>query len=258
MREEIVKNTPSSPELELSTAETLEDERLNAYRAWASDIFDQVLQGEITQNQGADIIARVRYASDVELEQTRRDSFRDPLTGLLNRGAFDEHIKQLVSEGKPFCLLLIDIDDFKQINDTYGHKPVGDSILVQLGLTLSSKTKQRKGSNDDDLVARWGGEEFAILLTDVPSERELAAIAERHRQAVEKRQFRVDGPGLDGQTTRRIPVTVSIGGAMYRSGNIDNFFVSVDKALYEIKKQPTEDGQIHKNRTIIALPQNVD
>jgi diguanylate cyclase len=96
-----------------------------------------------------------------EVQSVRSASERDRLTGIFNRRAFDRHLDDLITrnaaQAEPFALLMIDIDDFKRINDAYGHL-AGDRVLV----TLANKCLQAVRSQD--LLARYGGEEFAILL----------------------------------------------------------------------------------------------
>lgn len=109
------------------------------------------------------------------IEKLTKLSATDPLTGLLNRRAFNERATREFTRfkrgGKAFCLLLIDIDYFKSINDQYGHD-IGDSVLVQFSENMA------KRSRPHDIIARWGGEEFLVLLPDSDQADGIAAAKE--------------------------------------------------------------------------------
>jgi diguanylate cyclase (GGDEF)-like protein len=140
-------------------------------------------------------------------------AFRDPLTGTWNRRAFDDRFVDLSGRSGDLVLLMIDVDRFKTINDTWGHG-VGDATLVAVARTIL------KNVRPGDFVARFGGDEFIVLLptAGVP---EATVVAERVRTAV------VD-------ELRDPPVTVSIGLASF-SGDQRLTGLTVDRALYEAK-----------------------
>lgn len=146
----------------------------------------------------------------------------DSLTGLHNRRAFDEHLPREVARsqrlGEPFCLLMIDIDHFKRLNDTYGH-PAGDAVLRSVARAIAGCTRP------SDLVARYGGEEFAVVLSGIDSGQALA-VAERIR-----RQVALAESGLHR-------VTVSVGVAQYRPSagdDAEQLLGRADQALYAAK-----------------------
>jgi diguanylate cyclase (GGDEF)-like protein len=146
----------------------------------------------------------------------------DSLTGLHNRRAFDEHLPREVARsqrlGEPFCLLMIDIDHFKRLNDTYGH-PAGDAVLRSVARAIAGCTRP------SDLVARYGGEEFAVVLSGVDRADGLA-VAERIRRQVAQAD---SGPHR---------VTVSLGVAQfwpYRGDSGEQLLVRADQALYAAK-----------------------
>lgn len=116
-----------------------------------------------------------------ELEDARRESAQDPLTGLANRKAFDEYITRSIELhsllGQPACVMMIDVDHFKLVNDTLGH-PVGDAVLRQIADLLSRTFLRRV-----DFVCRYGGDEFAVILQETSLENALP-LAERLRQKV--------------------------------------------------------------------------
>lgn len=151
----------------------------------------------------------------------------DSLTGLLNVSQFEYGLKfemQLFKENRElFSLLMIDIDKFKNINDTYGHL-VGDSVLKQLATLL------KRNCRSGDLVCRKGGEEFAIILPSCSKEMAIE-IAERIRHEVEIHQF-------DEQ--KRFGVTISIGVAMATNESLmdsERLIELADKELYKAKNK---------------------
>jgi diguanylate cyclase len=162
-----------------------------------------------------------------ELGSARKQMMEDPLTRLFNRGALDEHMQRLSSlsffSGSPTCLLMVDIDHFKRINDSYGH-PAGDAVLQQLADRLVS-TFPRKS----DFIARYGGEEFCVLLSGTGLD--LAQrLGERLLEAVRKPEFVCQD--------LVIPVTVSIGGAELLPGeSVASWVERADRALYQAKQQ---------------------
>jgi diguanylate cyclase len=164
----------------------------------------------------------------LELQAARREAATDPLTGLLNRKGLEAAIEQAIlerpSEGAPLCLLMIDIDHFKRINDQYGHL-LGDKVLRLVGATLSQSIKGR------DTAGRYGGEEFAVLLPDTPLEG-ARTLADQIRMAIAAgRILRMDNRQPIGQ------VTVSIGLTAYRLGEEPaQLLQRADEALYQSKR----------------------
>jgi two-component system cell cycle response regulator len=165
----------------------------------------------------------VRMATLVE--ETQRLATVDVLTGLMNRrallGALGLEMERSLRLGYPLSLLLLDVDHFKAINDNRGHAS-GDAVLAALGRVLAREARKT------DLVARWGGEEFLVVL--VGCDEEKSAIAgERFRRAVEAMEVH-DGRG------ERIPVTASFGLARLELGeSVESFVERADKAMYAAK-----------------------
>lgn len=114
-------------------------------------------------------------------ETHRRNSLTDPLTTLINRAGLERGLKQWSDPRQPAVVALIDIDHFKSINDEFGHD-IGDKVLSTFAKVLRNNVKQ------DDLVCRWGGEEFVILFEDV-SERQAAEVVDSLRDLVASRTF---------------------------------------------------------------------
>lgn len=146
----------------------------------------------------------------------------DALTGLANRRAWELRAKTLAGQSSTYHLIILDLDQFKQVNDQYGHSN-GDAVLEQFAKILERNTRP------EDLVARMGGEEFIVLLTDLTPE-QATTIAERIRQEVERHTFRL----LDGSS---IHVTTSIGlSSGKRDIPVQHSMELSDKALYQAKK----------------------
>lgn len=172
-----------------------------------------------------------------ELDKARQQAFNDALTGLMNRRGFDralsEAINDSIESGTPFCLLLIDIDNFKLVNDTHGHL-VGDKVLRGLSKLL---VNQMRGN---DLLSRYGGEEFAVILPNTPIKGAFT-VAENLRLSAEKLRLTHVKTGL-----RLTDITISTGVACYRKGeSVEALISRCDKALYRAKNQG-------RNKTIIG------
>lgn len=157
-------------------------------------------------------------------ETIKAQAYHDNLTGCLNRHAVDtlirEEAEKFSSKSVPFTLLLADVDHFKRINDTFGHQ-AGDAVLRKLSEVF------RTGLRRSDVLCRWGGEEFLILLRGTVMQ-EAKQIAERLRHLVESSDF----PLRTGEG-----VTVSIGGSGLPPGrSLDSLFAEADSALYAAKR----------------------
>ena len=166
-------------------------------------------------------------------QQIHRLLAHDELTGLLTSKSFFSELRResaRAEEGaRPFCVLMMDLDHFKEVNDTYGHL-VGSKTLEETGRII--KQALRAG----DVASRFGGEEFAAFLLDANYAQGLVA-AERVRLALEQHEFpasRIDSPG--GETTHRI--TISIGVAAFPDDATDpiHLIELADSALYRAKR----------------------
>jgi len=162
-----------------------------------------------------------------ELDRARKRALTDTLTGLANREALYDALESATSDanehGVGLCLLLIDIDHFKRVNDTHGHL-VGDRVIRFVASTLKRLVKGK------DTAARFGGEEFAVVLPDTPTSGAMA-LAENIRRAIaDARLVRSDTREPLSQ------ITVSIGVGSYRPGEeVNALFDRTDQALYAAK-----------------------
>jgi len=168
---------------------------------------------------------RLRATYEISLSM----ALTDTLTGLYNRRYLEVHIEKLLQNAeqnqKNIGVLMIDIDHFKAVNDTYGHT-VGDEILVIFAERLKDKLRSF------DLVARMGGEEFVAILPDVTPERAYV-VAERLRRSICQDPFPCSVP--DGS----ISITTSLGGAIITPGQYTSVEIieRADKCLYQAKKE---------------------
>jgi diguanylate cyclase len=158
------------------------------------------------------------------LEEQRQKALVDPLTGLPNRAAWSERLEQEVEQwqrhGNSLLIAMLDLDHFKRINDNYGHL-AGDRVLKLIASVL------RKRVRGGDFIARFGGEEFVLLVPDTP----LAAgakLAEALRAAIEACPFHFKG--------EPVTVTVSMGMTAFKPGEHSDLVLKrADQALYRAK-----------------------
>jgi diguanylate cyclase (GGDEF)-like protein len=176
---------------------------------------------KVLGNQAASSLANAKFHSEIE-KMARTDG----LTGLFNHRNFQERLndefRRLERFSSPLSLLLIDIDFFKKINDSYGH-PAGDEVLRGVSRTI------RETIRNVDIPARYGGEEFAALLPGTSHEGALR-MAERLRESIEKRKFLIEG--------KELRVSVSIGAATSPHDAVtkEELVERADKALYYAKR----------------------
>ncbi len=183
-------------------------------------------RGARHQEQIASMAARLASLRD-ELDNVRAQASIDALTQLYNRASFDEQIEREVDLatlfGKRGCLIMLDIDHFKWVNDTYGH-PCGDQVLRETADTLTRCFKRK-----DDFVARYGGEEFAVVLRELDLQT-ARTVAERGMGAI--RILEIHREGLP----EPLRITVSMGIARLRPGETAASWIErADRALYQAK-----------------------
>lgn len=150
----------------------------------------------------------------------------DSLTGIPNRRYIEMNITARLNEmsrfGWKFGLLFIDIDNFKKVNDTYGHEN-GDNVLKMVANTIS------RNSRANDIIGRWGGEEFICLVVNV-NKKQIYSVAEKFRMLIEQSGVTVKGGNL-------VRVTISVGGTIVKLNDDDKSLIErADSFMYESKK----------------------
>lgn len=162
------------------------------------------------------------------LQALQESAFKDSLTGLYNRKFLDEHLKKLLPqidrENLKMAFLMLDMDHFKAVNDEYGHD-IGDLALKELAKVLTANVRE------SDIVVRFGGEEFIVILVGIASASEAYKVAEKLRLKVGQNPIKV----YENTTIKK---TISIGMAIYpdNSKSLENIFKYADIALYEAKR----------------------
>ena len=181
-----------------------------------------------------EVIAAVQSFMDIAdkmaaLEQVKELeglAYIDPLTGIANRrfleDAFAARMDESRRHGWTVGLIMVDLDHFKQVNDTYGHE-TGDRVLLMVARTLRGSTRSY------DILGRWGGEELVVLLTNTSAE-DIAGVAERYRALVEQSELLVEGA--------RVRVTISVGAALAGDGydSPSSLLARADALMYQSKE----------------------
>ena len=189
------------------------------------------------------IVARLSHLTTkdiVRIAALERDVMRDPLTGVFNRRYLDAKLSEEANRsrhsGQPLSTLVIDLDHFKHINDTYGH-PIGDQVIRHVCTLIAGQIRTV------DTVVRYGGEEFVVVAPDSDVDA-AAALGARVISSLDRRALTLaDGTNL--------PVTASIGVAQYEPGETcNNFLARADSALYEAKRSG-------RNRLQVASPRQL-
>jgi diguanylate cyclase (GGDEF)-like protein len=200
-------------------------------------------------------ILRFELLDEIDREyqrQIRRLLSHDDLTGLLSSRSFFSELKREIfasaEAGRQFCVLMMDVDYFKNVNDTFGHL-TGSKTLEEIGHSIMQI--MRSG----DAAARFGGEEFAAFLLDAELAQGIVA-AERIRQTIESQMFSVIGKGKTSQTHR---VTISIGVANFPNDSTDpiELVEMADSALYRAKRDGRNCVRAYRDLTEGDLQENL-
>jgi len=174
----------------------------------------------IPEDNKIDVIKKINFM----YSHTRHLSLTDALTGLYNRRHFDNTVEREFLRSKRYggnlTIAIIDIDFFKKINDMYGHL-CGDYVLKEVAYLIMDNFRKT------DIVFRYGGEEFVVLLTETTASQSKIAL-ERVRKTIENTVFNYDGNVIN--------VTVSIGAAQNITDCVNAFLNNADKALYKAKQ----------------------
>ena len=253
---------PSAPPVIFLTAYGSTNDRVTGLDLGAVDYM-------VKPFEPAELTARVRAAlrQKAARDALAAEAATDGLTGLLNRRELDARATELIAlarrHARPLCCLMVDVDHFKRINDTYGHA-AGDEALRHVARRL------REGSRASDIVGRYGGEEFVLLLPETDL-RGAVAVGEKLRAGIAATPVRITEPGSTAAAigaggnrtgnktssetrggtgnTMSIPVQVSVGVAAREPVMMDPeaLYAAADEALYQAKQQG-------RNRVAVAPP----
>lgn len=163
------------------------------------------------------------------MEALQQSAFKDGLTGLYNRKFLEEHTKKLIPQALRdnfnIGVLLLDMDHFKAVNDEYGHD-IGDKVLKELSRILNETVRE------SDIIIRYGGEEFIVLLVNVKTENDALEVANKIRMRVSENE-------IDVYAGSKLRKTISIGLSMFPndSKSLDSVIKNADIALYEAKSK---------------------
>ena len=183
----------------------------------------------LTLKQLSSLFEKIKHIEEI--------SVTDYLTGLNNNRKFQEYTQNLIANKEIFSLLLLDIDYFKKVNDTYGH-PVGDEVLKELALRIKDTSKPFRG-----IVSRNGGEEFSVLLPNTTDEKSLE-ISDLIRQAIETNLFQIS-------TGEKLSITTSGGISTFPKDAVTTheLYKLADEALY-LAKSSGRNKVVHINQSI--------
>src|SRR5581483_8975120 len=201
-------------------------------RAGRNNFGTVVLAGESFDDARREAAASLVSHAVVALENAylhrvvERQARVDELTGLANRRAIEEMLRTELARAQRYngqvCLIFADLDDFKDVNDRYGH-PFGDTVLCAFAETIAETVR------DVDLAGRWGGEEFVLVLPGTDAEGG-AAVADRARRLLGRRV-------IAAPTGERVPLSASFGVAAFPTcADLESLVASADDALYLAKR----------------------
>ena len=254
-----LKNTESySESLEIFTSELADIKDEGSLRMMISSMATATFQMAQNTKELEGSLARSKdqiNELNMSIETIRAESMTDALTGIANRKKFDLSMDKETTysrlENEPMCLLLTDIDHFKNFNDTHGHQ-TGDQVLRLVASILKQNVKGR------DLAARYGGEEFAIILpqTELPAAK---IVAEQIRMAVASKELVKKSTG-----DKLGRVTLSIGVAQLgETDNVTSLIARADECLYAAKHAGRNNVQTEEDHaskedepTIVGAPGN--
>ncbi|CAK0743406.1 GGDEF domain-containing protein [Gammaproteobacteria bacterium] len=179
------------------------------------------------QSSQIDELAERLTTLRVELAQARKEMALDSMTRLYNRASFDQHLTKTLElchgSGQAACLLIVDIDRFKVINDTYGH-PTGDAVI-----RLVAETLTRSFPRKNDFVARYAGDEFAVILAETPVDNG-QSLAQKLMEAVRSQTITTE-TGTKGRVTLSAGLT-----GLHRNDTAATWLARADAALYRAKQ----------------------
>jgi len=182
-------------------------------------------QKNLIKQQNAELVLEKKKLEETN-EKLNHLAAYDSLTGLLNRREFEKIVNKTLLEMKRYqsnsCIMIFDIDCFKDVNDRYGH-PVGDELLKAISMLVKNELREI------DIIARWGGEEFIIMLHNTPAQ-DGARVAERLRATIEENKFVIDEHEI------RITASFGISELLYFDTDcLNTAYRKADEALYIAK-----------------------
>jgi diguanylate cyclase (GGDEF)-like protein len=219
------------------------------FRLTAMDQAEHWISGKFMLHQFNSDEAKIRGVlrditeTYIQEKQVRHMALHDSLTGLANRVMLEEQMENTLARAqrykKMMGLLFIDLDNFKQINDTHGHK-MGDNLLVTISKIMSGRLRET------DTLCRWGGDEFVVLLPDLNTEADLRTLA---NTLMDKLEDELVAEGFDSV------ITLSIGGSIYPKDaeTSEGLLIQADKALYYAKEQGRNNVQIYSEMSNSGL-----
>src|SRR3989344_3007454 len=223
--------------------ERMIEEQKIGYTFWLESLDRQVEKGIMDPKTRNKIIANMLTAKDLLLEHLYRESKTDRNTLLPNKAAYKEMVEKLIAANKKFGVLWLDLDHFKQVNDTLGHL-AGDQTLRGVARILRSSIRHsdvqmpqsvrnpRKDVATLDVATRTGGEEFSIILEGVETDEQVAQAGERILSAIRTHVFEVTD---NSRQRRELKIAASIGGSVYEKGTFEEFELEGDEKLYRAK-----------------------
>ncbi|MCG7954286.1 MAG: diguanylate cyclase [Candidatus Thiodiazotropha endolucinida] len=205
---------------------TLIQQSIDSYLEEEQNFHQQAEEGEQALRERLTQLEKESTELRSRMVEAHHMALLDAVTGLPNRLAYEERIEQEVARWKrfdsPLTMLVWDVDDFKKINDRYGHQ-AGDKALRVIAQSLKARLRET------DFIARFGGEEFVCLLCGAEGE-EALSVAEEMRHSVESNGFHSHG--------KPVVVTISCGLTSFAKGDgVDQVFSRADKALYQAKRK---------------------
>lgn len=230
------------------------DERI-AVEAMKLGAYDYILKNDLGTGKLEKVLLNaIEQHSQARQNEDKRAAFEhlamhDPLTQLANRLAFTNNLEHTIAHAsrhhRIFALLMIDLDHFKQVNDSYGH-PVGDELLIQVAARMKESIRQ------DDYLARLGGDEFAILLTEVNDENDAGKVAQKIINILNE-------PFQINEHQANIGCSIGIACFPKATSAADDLIKCADVALYRVKEDGRNNfeyynkqmNQIHQQRTVI-------
>ncbi|MEJ2479614.1 MAG: GGDEF domain-containing protein [Acidihalobacter sp.] len=209
---------------ELAYTLKIEDDELGEFKLYRARPFEES-ESQYVENLLALLVYPLRNA--LRYQQALRSAYTDPLTGLCNRSNMQHQLQREVSlsrrENRPMSLVIVDIDNFKRVNDRFGHLS-GDQVIRCVAQQL------RESLRDFDLIFRYGGEEFVLVLSGADAAC-AESIAERLRAAVAAHTCKLDGGG-------EVSPTISLGVSQLRDDEDPMaLFARADEAMYQAKGQ---------------------